>query len=40
VKARQGETERSRELLNRVREEFPESSAAGLASDFLRQTPE
>jgi len=40
VKARQGETERSRELLKRVREEFPESSAAGLAGDFLRQTPE
>lgn len=40
VKARQGETERSREILNRLREEFPESSAAGLAGDFLRQTPE
>ncbi|WP_235937280.1 tol-pal system protein YbgF [Vreelandella azerica] len=40
VKARQGEAEHSRELLNRVREDFPESSAAGLAGDFLRQMPE
>ena len=38
VKARQGDTERSRELLARVQEEFPQSSAAGLAGDFLRQS--
>ena len=38
VKARQGDTERSRELLTRVQEEFPQSSAAGLAGDFLRQS--
>ena len=38
LKARQGEPERSRELLNRVREAYPQSSAAGLASDFLRQS--
>ncbi|WP_346798205.1 tol-pal system protein YbgF [Halomonas sp. Bachu 37] len=37
VKARQGEPERSRELLDQVREDYPQSSAAGLASDFLRQ---
>lgn len=38
LKARQGETDRSRELLTRVTEEYPQSSAAGLASDFLRQS--
>ncbi|MGY4876717.1 tol-pal system protein YbgF [Vreelandella aquamarina] len=38
VKARQGDAERSRELLTRVQEEFPQSSAAGLAGDFLRQS--
>lgn len=39
LKARQGETDRSRELLTRVTEEYPQSNAAGLASDFLRQSP-
>ncbi|MCL7930171.1 tol-pal system protein YbgF [Halomonas llamarensis] len=38
LKARQGKTDRSRELLTRVTEEYPQSSAAGLASDFLRQS--
>ena len=38
VKARQGDSERSRELLTRLQEEFPQSSAAGLAGDFLRQS--
>lgn len=38
VKARQGNTDTSRELLTRVREEHPDSSAAGLAGDFLRQS--
>ncbi|MBE0464510.1 MAG: tol-pal system protein YbgF [Halomonadaceae bacterium] len=38
VKARQGEAERSRELLEQVRDDYPQSSAAGLASDFLRQS--
>lgn len=38
VKARQGEPERSRELLEQVRADYPQSSAAGLADDFLRQS--
>ncbi|RUR32600.1 tol-pal system protein YbgF [Vreelandella nanhaiensis] len=38
VKARQGEAEKSRELLEQVRDDYPQSSAAGLANDFLRQS--
>ncbi|MDR5898257.1 tol-pal system protein YbgF [Halomonas vilamensis] len=38
LKARLGESERSRELLTQVRDDYPQSSAAGLASDFLRQS--
>ncbi len=38
VKARQGEAQRSRELLEQVRDDYPQSSAAGLANDFLRQS--
>ena len=38
VKARKGEAERSRELLEQVRDDYPQSSAAGLANDFLRQS--
>ncbi|PRY65627.1 tol-pal system protein YbgF [Vreelandella songnenensis] len=38
VKARQGEAEQSRELLEQVRDDYPQSSAAGLANDFLRQS--
>jgi len=37
LKARQGEPEESRALLERVIEEHPNTSAAGLANDFLRQ---
>ncbi|WP_372609533.1 tol-pal system protein YbgF [Halomonas sp.] len=37
LKARQGQPGESRELLERVIENHPESSAAGLANDFLRQ---
>ncbi|WP_218314964.1 tol-pal system protein YbgF [Halomonas sp. 18071143] len=38
VKARKGEAARSRELLEQVRDDYPQSSAAGLANDFLRQS--
>lgn len=37
LKARQGEPDESRALLERVIEEHPDTSAAGLANDFLRQ---
>lgn len=37
LKARQGQPAESRALLERVIENHPESSAAGLANDFLRQ---
>lgn len=40
VKARQEDKETSRELLTRVLDEYPNSSAAGLAGDFLRQSSE
>ncbi|GAB2711869.1 tol-pal system protein YbgF [Halomonas garicola] len=38
MKARQGDSERSRELLEKLRDDYPQSSAAGLAGDFLRQS--
>jgi len=38
LKARQGQPDESRKLLERVREAHPESTAAGLAGDFLRES--
>lgn len=38
LKARQGDPDASRELLTRVRDDYPDSTAAGLAEDFMRQS--
>lgn len=38
LKMRQGEATEGRALLERLRDEHPESTAAGLAGDFLRQS--
>ncbi|NRB55283.1 MAG: tetratricopeptide repeat protein, partial [Salinicola sp.] len=37
LKARQGDTEGSRQLLQRVRSDYPDSNAAQMAGDFLNQ---
>ena len=38
LRARQGKPDESRALLERVRNEYPDSSAAGLANDFLNRS--
>ncbi|MFD2437391.1 tetratricopeptide repeat protein [Modicisalibacter luteus] len=37
LKARQGQPDASKQLLTRVRQEYPESNAASMAADFLNQ---